>query len=138
MIKLIILSFAVTRLSVLITREEPFLWLRTLLGVESELESDVSTYAIIETINDNEYTLDTGKHEYGEVDYDNHRIVYKSELESYLQPTILSRGITCAYCVSFWLSLIVALFDPVDDYSLFVTWFAIAGLVYAILKVTDK
>jgi hypothetical protein len=33
-------------------------------------------------------------------------VTYRAELPSYLQPTLLARGVTCLWCVSFWVGIV--------------------------------
>lgn len=54
------------------------------------------------------------------------------------QKTWLGRGVNCQLCVSFWLSLPLALFVAPLDWSLLLAWWGIAGAACLMAKWEGK
>lgn len=56
------------------------------------------------------------------------------------QRTWLGRGANCRYCVSFWVALVVAWFarGMAFDLLLVLWWLAVAGVCYAVMRMTTK
>lgn len=89
---LLVTVLATYRLAVLVTSEEPFQSLRDWLGVVTEPMDYV-------------YETDSVDEDGNAIDA---VVIVRAPIESAAQPTFVARGITCIYCTSFWIGLILS------------------------------
>lgn len=137
-LQFILAVLSVWRLSVLITREEPFKWLRVMLGVLHERSTTSYQSDIIDNRPVPPYTVMAGI----EQDYtaDAHVIVIERQLPSSQQLTFVARGITCPHCVSFWLSFAAVWFIyPTLPINLYIaTSLSVAAVVSILIMAIGK